>query len=86
MTEETELEPIPCVRCGKDSRESGVPHLCKSCIRSMEKLGNRIAFFTSDINVWFMENRSEDYILRKLRERCLKILITINEIEKENSK
>lgn len=85
MKEETkeELEPILCVRCGKNARDSGVPNLCKSCIREMEKLSNRLDCCLPEISVWFMENRSETYILRKLRERCLKILSTINEIEKE---
>lgn len=84
MKEETEkLEPIKCIRCSRNARDSGVPGLCKKCAREMEALANRLS--SSEVRIWFMEGKSIDFILRKVRGECLKTLSTIYSLEKENN-
>lgn len=76
-----EKKALVCIRCGKSAEESGVPSICKSCVREGTHLRKRLK--SSYAWVLWIEGRSKDYILRYLEKEALKTLETIRKIREE---
>ena len=79
---EKEEEEPKCLRCGSSAKDSGIPSICVSCGKEMEALVNRINGL-SDIRILYLKGKSVDFILRRVREDCLKTLNSVLAIEKE---